>query len=288
MPIPKALTLKPKSIEAFVKNAKTKGGPKYLIDKLIPSGSICLLSGQQKLTMKTFFSIQSAISVASGRRLGSFLPVTNPGNVLIIAEEGSQHAYAKRVEACLEGSNLSMEDVQGNLDIIFREMIKIDNEMFVSQLESLCKQKDYKLIVMDSLYRMMQGDENKQEDANKVLDTLMKISKLGVSVLVLHHLSGHGSDNQSADIDRQLRGSTLWSNGYDSHIALRRYDSKKSLINLTVRLREAEEWNGFVSWDIQSENDYPISATLNIRKGVEADAPSKTKNRTKSRVRIPI
>jgi RecA-family ATPase len=104
--------------------------------------------------------------------------------------------------------------------------------------------------VLDPLAQILSGDENSQEDIRKIVDAMKLIQKAGETetthgpaVALLCHLNK--GNNEAADIDAQLRGSSALAGCYDAHLAIR---GTKQKLKLTVRAKEAEEMEFGLTW----------------------------------------
>ncbi len=265
---------------SWMTGVEERGEMEWLVEGMVPKGGVCLMSGQQKRAMKTFSSIEMAVSIATGTPFGGEFK-TRQGGVLVIAEEGSPHAYKNRLDACLAGRRMGRHVLEGRMYVAFRNMIKLDNEAWRKTILTAAEKYQPSLIIFDSLYRMIEGDENKQEDANKALDTLMKLANGQFASLVICHLDKTRGSSEKPDIDDQVRGSGVITNGYDAHIALRRYDAKQKHVDLIVRPREAEEFERDVVWKLKSRENQIISSQMEIKEKLGRKGASNAKNETR-------
>lgn len=276
----------PVEMGKWLSDVDSEGELDWLIKRMIPRGGVTLLSGQQKRSMKTWFSQQVAISLATGLQVGAAVDVGVPGRrTIIVMEEGSKFGYRDRFDACLYGHGLGRSIIKDKVYMLFRRQVKLDRRAHRDAILKMADQIKPDLIIFDTLYRMFAGDENKQEDANRMLDTLLSLGEQQFASLVLVHLDKTRGSNQKADIDDQVRGSGVITNGYDCHIALRRYAMDQKFIDLTVRPREgAEEWSRQVHWTIKSNKaDKPVSAKMTIKERLGGNAKSKASNHAEGR-----
>lgn len=265
----------PVEMSQWLGDIDNEGELDWLVRRAIPRGGVCLLSGQQKRSMKTWFSIQTAISLSTGLSLGGELEVERPGRTIIVMEEGSKFGYRDRFDACLAGHELNRKAISGVCHMLFRQQVKLDRRQHRDAILRMAEKYQPDLIIFDTLYRMFAGDENKQEDANRMLDTLLGLGEQQFASLVLLHLDKTRGTDKGRDIDDQVRGSGVITNGYDCHIALRRYEIKQKFIDLTVRPREGEEWHKQILWNIKSQNEKPVSARMSIKERIGKDASGK-------------
>lgn len=256
---------------------------RWLIDDLIPEDGLILLSGQQKLAFKTWFAFATAIAISSGKSMSMLKPNRKAG-VLIIEEEGGKAQTRSRFLAIAKGFGANKEDLE-NIHFSFRNRVKLDNPVHKSQIKKLCEKHKPGLVILDALTYLHSGDENKIQDMLKVVDTINMIRSMGISVLIIAHLDKTRGSNVKTDIDLQIRGSSIISNSYDIHLALRRFSNQQKTIALTARARDEEEKFYKVDWKILSNKDkvaeyasVSLSETdlegLNILTGVEEEKPT--------------
>ncbi|NJO17728.1 MAG: AAA family ATPase [Thioploca sp.] len=173
------------------------------------------------------------------------------------------HPLAYRMRAILH--NMGVKEPPKDFYLAFRPLIKLDREEHVKLVLNAVKKYKPRLVILDPLFRMLEGDENSQKDINKVIDALFKIRACGTVIMLLAHLNTTHGDNAQKDIDSQVRGSSLIVGSYDVHLALRKYTNKTKHIDLTVRNRNGAEEEFAVFWKIKNdENDFPIDAGIQI------------------------
>ena len=168
--------------------------PVWLLAGIIPEDAYCIMYAPET-SFKTFLALDMALSVASGFPLGpsqfSDAEICSPGPILYITGEGLGN-IRKRVEGWEKIHNAG-RPVQGfNL---FSPTPKLTDD-----IDSLCEfigsaNQDYKLIIIDTISRTMQGlNENAQENASAftgLADALRTVGQ-GTSVLALHHVNKEG------------------------------------------------------------------------------------------------
>ena len=186
--------------------------PAWLLEGVIPEDAYCIMYAPET-SFKTFLALDMALSVAVGFPLSgstqfSEEEIISPGPVLYVTGEGLGN-IRKRVEGWEKIHNAGKQAEGFNL---FSPTPKLTDN-----IDSLCEfirtvSQDYKLIVIDTISRTMQGlNENAQENASAftgLSDALRSVGE-GTSVLALHHVnkdgSMRGSSVFSADADVVLR-----------------------------------------------------------------------------------
>lgn len=183
----------------------------YLVDRLIPTESITILSGQSR-SFKTYTLLDIAIAVASHKPLFEHFATTQ-ADVLIINEEDGERLLQQRFQqlGLAKNSNLPIQ-------ISALNGFKLNDET-VEETIRLCGD-NVKLIIIDSLIRVHNADENSAGQMAKVFAQLRKFTKAGIAVLITqHHRKGNQHSTGGAS---EMRGSTDILAAVDSHVAVRR------------------------------------------------------------------
>ena len=184
----------------------------YLVDRLVPSESITILSGQSR-SFKTYTLLGIAIAVASQKPLFEHFETTQT-NVLIINEEDGERLLQQRFR------QLGIEK-DANLPIFISALydFKLDDD-HIDQMINLCEKNGITFVIIDSLIRVHSADENSAREMSKVFAQLRKFTKAGIAVLVTQH---HRKANQnSTGGASEMRGSSDILAAVDSHIGVRR------------------------------------------------------------------
>ena len=113
-----------------------------------------------------------------------------------------------------------MLDFEPDLPVYFCTFknLKVDNPDDLSKLLDEAKSRNVKLVVFDPFIAMHSGEENRAEDAQKVMEALQQFNLIGVTVIFIHHHRKDGIRKFSAS--QSIRGSSAFSGRLDSHIAV--------------------------------------------------------------------
>lgn len=159
--------------------------PTWLIDGIMPAGGLVGLYGPPGAG-KSFVAIDIAMTVATGLDWMGH-PVERGSVVYVSAEGGS--GIGKRVLAWL--IDRKADPKQANVAWLIESIpIHADSEMMALLLNRIIDEARVQpaLVVVDTLARCFDGDENAQEDMGRFIagvDTLR--SELKTTVLVVHH-----------------------------------------------------------------------------------------------------
>ena len=217
--------------------------PDWLIEDLLPEGAYALLVGASR-SLKTFIALDLAMTVAGGGEKywegenwkGQWTPPEETGPVLFVVGEGRSN-IGTRMKAWEEYHN------DGNKvnNIILADpvpRVQDDEQAIDSFIETALEiyPDGYKLIVMDTVGRSMQGvNENAQEHASAFTGLVERLQReLNSAVLALHH-SGHAEKTRG-------RGSSVFIADPDTIIAADR-EGIEMLVTLSMlKQKDAPEW----------------------------------------------
>lgn len=206
--------------------------PTWLIDKTIPAGGLVGLYGPPGV-MKSFVASDVALSVAVGG-LWQGRPVTQ-GFPLYVCAEGAS-GMGKRINGWMAYRKYRAEDVQGAW---LTESVPVyaDSDGMARVIERI-EEADIvpDLIVIDTLARCFDGDENQQADMGRFVAGVDRLRKeFDATVIVVHHTRLDG--------DRE-RGNTAFRGAADTMLSLAH---KKGGLTLTCnKQKDAEEFEPIV------------------------------------------
>jgi len=182
---------------------------RFIVDGIIPTESICVLSGNPGLG-KTWLLLQLCLDVSEGKNFLEKFP-TKKTRVLLVDEERSQKETQRRLNLLgVKESDVLITNLQG---------IRIDIEENIDKLLKICEENGIGFIVFDSLRAMNTLNENDSKDSQIILNALKKFVRKGIGVLLSHH-NRKETFMASKEPGQALRGSTALSGGITSHISL--------------------------------------------------------------------
>ncbi len=163
----------------------------WLLENIIERGSLNLLFGEPGAG-KSLFALDWAFCLAAGIAWHGCR--TKPVDVVVVAGEG--HAGMARRLKALESKY--QRQAPERLFISQRPANLIDGanaQWIADTIKASCSNPG--LVIVDTLHRNMDGDENSSQDIGRFIANLDGFFKpLGAAVLVVHH-SGHGDKQRS-------------------------------------------------------------------------------------------
>jgi len=210
---------------------------------LFDAGDKVAVIGSSKLR-KSFFVMQMALNLAAGRDFLNF-QVTKKRIVLIVQLEVKAAHFHRRIKRMAEKLFLGSNAIAGNLFIINGRGI----ELSIAQIKTAAKKIGAEFILIDPLYKLVDGDENSAHDMKPVLKQFDDLAEAtGAAVAYVHH------DPKGRPGDRDIRdrgaGSGVLGRDYDACITLTRHRDDADSAIIETLLRNYPPRKPFVaSWD---------------------------------------
>lgn len=199
---------------------------KWLVNGLIPSGTVTLLSGDGG-TGKSLVALQLATSTALGRTwLG--LSVTT-GKALFVSAEDDKAELHRRIVDITQAEGVTVAELGGltlrslaGEDALLAVQVGYTGALKASALyndiEQRLKADAPELVVLDTLADLFPGNENDRAQARQFIGLLRGLAiRHDCAVVVLSHPSLTGMNSGSG-----TSGSTGWSNSVRSRLYLER------------------------------------------------------------------
>lgn len=184
---------------------------KWIVKHWLPEESLIMIHGASG-SGKTFLVLDLCLHAAAGFNMWHGSTV-NDATIVYLAGEG--HAGLKaRIAAWKQEFQptrpLSMYVSQSgkNLDN------DIERQKIIEEIRTIGTAP--KMIVIDTLHRFLEGDENSSKDAGKFIDACSALrDEFGCSVLLVHHTGN------SEDAQKRARGSSAWRAALDIEISVK-------------------------------------------------------------------
>ncbi len=243
------MRFKPQPVYKWI--TETPDDPPWLVPKLIPVEAVVRVSGPRKRGRKSYLMGVISTLLATGLKLGEIKPI-QAEPVLYVQEEGPRGMTRDRLEKTWRGLGLKPDaTLLKDFWWAHRTGIKIDNKLHVQKLREFLRATGVKMVVLDAITYMHNGDENSNRDMGRVVDGINDIRSDGVTVVYIAHTKK--AIGEGADIDNEARGASIMSDGYDAHLALRLDPVTRALV-LHTRFRDAEEASYRLGWTFDADS----------------------------------
>ena len=203
-----------------------------------------LLSGGSK-TGKSMLVIQMAIAIASGGHWLNMLCMQ--GKVLYVNLEIDPSSAYRRFAAACDNRSIDFNKIQHNLIIWNLRGHSTTLDKLVPKLIRRCQKEGFIAIIIDPVYKVMMGDENKAGDMAQFCNQFDKIaSQLNASVIYVHHFS-KGDQDKKASIDR-ASGSGVFARDPDVICTVTKLNTDEPSVRVEFTLREFPDKDPVNAW----------------------------------------
>jgi KaiC/GvpD/RAD55 family RecA-like ATPase len=244
---------------------------KWTVQDIIPSRGVVFFGGPSG-ARKTWIAMHLALSVASGIKYLYHFD-TKQAPVLYCDEENGDVTLPNRFGKLIQKTDFEKYQFD-NLYLSIFNGIKLDNEFSIQQLRHDIVKYQPKVVILDSLVRCMEGEEDKATDVRKIFDNLKKLFEefKEICFLILHHVSKGRNNKLEA-----LRGSG--DIGAFADIILM-FSENKSFTNIEIvkhRFIDREKLPGF-SVKFESSEDEDLNLIYYDQNPDQVDAEEECRN----------
>lgn len=227
-----------------------------LIEGVLRTGHKMLISGASK-TSKSFMLIELAYAIAEGMNwMGKRC---KQGKVLYVNLEVDRASCINRISEVYKAFGTNVENHANNIDIWNLRGHATTMERLAPKLIRRCEKQGYIAVIIDPIYKVMNGDENKAGDMAAFCNQFDAIANaLNCSVIYCHHFS-KGFQGGKKSIDR-ASGSGVFARDPDAILTVTELDVPESLVEangiplrIEYTLREFKPLEPTDVW-----NRYPI------------------------------
>lgn len=194
---------KPESLEAVAANPPQLSP--VLIDGVLRQGHKLLISGPSKAG-KSFALMRLAVGIAEG--MAWFGAKCTQGRVLYLNMEIDHASCIDRFLKIYKALGLTFNIHQSNIDIWplrgFSRPLSEMTDLIIDEAGD-----KYAAIIIDPLYKLMDGDENSNSDISRMVGNFDRIAReTGAAVIYAHHFA-KGTGGDKAVIDRAAGAGTF-------------------------------------------------------------------------------
>jgi hypothetical protein len=204
---------------------------KWLIEKLWTFQAVGIVGGSPKC-LKSFLTLEMAVSVASGSLCLATFPVLKAGPVLLYAAEDSLSEVRLRLESLACHHERELDQLE--INVIAADSLYLDRAIDQDRLTATVQRYRPALLILDPLVRLHTTDENVAGQMAALLGYLRALQRRsGVAVLLVHHSRKQTSP---AGAGYSLRGSSDLYAWVDSFLYLQR---RRGQLTISVEHRSA-------------------------------------------------
>lgn len=217
----------------------------------MPDEALIILSGEPKISMKSWFAFMCSMILATGKAWGGLKP-TGVHPVIIYEAEAPPRPTRNRFEMLQNGTGMQLTSTT---PLYFAHMagLYLDNAQSISDCIEAVRATKTKLVIVDTFAKSSRAMENDASQVSLALRNTDLIRKAGASVMLIHHTKKINPEFGHLDIDQSLRGSSALAGAYDLHINMRKQDINAKHIDCTMRSKDAEEQNFSLQWRFDKE-----------------------------------
>lgn len=201
----------------------------WLIKGILEAGTLAGMFGASG-SGKSFIAIYLALCVASGKPFCTSR--VTQGGVVYFAGEG-QAGIRRRVAALLQSNPDYQETAANNFYLADRACLLPSETTDV--LDTLAQVPNLRLVVLDTLQRTFEGDENSTRDMSAYIQALddIKANYPNLVILVVHH-TGHSTSDRA-------RGSSVLRASLDAEINVSMDDTKAITLKCS-KMKDADDF----------------------------------------------
>jgi len=190
----------------------------WAVRGLLAEQDIAIISGSGGVG-KSYVLIQLALDLCRGAPFFNQLTSARPYNILYFDMEMSEPATTRRFSRMLKGNGFTAKPP--NLHVMLNSDLLLNRPESLKNLLLIVNELKIDFILIDSVRRVITGDENDSRTTNDLLmagKNLRDKSKCGI-VFLAHHRKAK-EDPSLNTAKESLKGNTDWRNMIDSHIAV--------------------------------------------------------------------
>lgn len=198
--------------------AERPGEQRWLVENLWADAGVGIIGGPPKC-LKTWISLDLAISVATGTPCLGRFAVPTRGPVLLYAAEDPLHTVRERLDSLSRARGIAIENL--DVHVITEPTIRLDRLSERDRLRRTLDRVAPRLLILDPLVRIYgKVDENSAAEVSALLAFLRAIQReYDVAVILVHHARKAQAGAQGG---QALRGSGDFHAWGDSMLYLRR------------------------------------------------------------------
>ena len=215
----------------------------WIVEPFLAEGDRLLLFGEYR-SLKSWILPHLGLHLAAGKDWFREFSIPQPKSVLYVDEEMSEWAIRRRVKQLAMGAGIEDEGLPFN--VLSKWGVTFDADGAETLLRNLQQVHfEPKIIIVETLRRVMEGDEKEAQHVNRFWKHVSPILDAGTTLIVSHHMRKANPKSKESVADR-ASGSIDIMAGLDSAIGIIRNNKSLPLVTLHhVKDRATKEHEPF-------------------------------------------
>ena len=239
----------PKSMDVTIWHDAELPSPDPVLVDAFDLATKALVVGPSK-ARKSFFLLQMMLAIAAGKKSFLAWEIKQARRVLFLNLEIPPAHFQRRVRRMMHAMGITPADLGGRFHLINARGLEPD-EQTAGQIIDRCQDHGAEIFCADPIYKLMDGDESKQEHVKPLLRLFDHIANdTGATILYSHHgTKGIAGDRQTID---RAAGSGLLARDFDWMVSLAHHQSHRDtgLMVAEQIARSYPPMDGFsIRWD---------------------------------------
>jgi hypothetical protein len=199
---------------------------------------------------KSFFALQSSVALASGSREFLSWHIDHPRIVLYVNMEIPEAHFHKRLKRMVTALAVDPEGLGKRLFIM--NCRGISGDTVLTRIVTESKRVKADVVVLDPIYKLVPGDESKQENVKALLSTMDRLcASTGAALVYVHHgTKGESGDRQAID---RAAGSGVLARDVDCLISLVNHIDDGLLVVEQIARSYAPKDSFVIRWDMEAD-----------------------------------
>lgn len=224
--------------------ARPRMGVDWLVRGVLARKAVTTIAAMSKGT-KTWVGTELMIALSTATPLFGQFPVPEAGASLAIYVEDGESNLQSRMQSLARGRRMDPKEATALISYEERVTIDIlDDDDFALIVASARAIPNLKLLYLDPLRDIHEGEENSSDDMSRVMHRLQVLRNiLGCNVIAPHHMGRPSKEKAGQRLSDRMRGSTAIHGALDGGIYI---ETKND-----VRAPESRRWETLVDVDLR-------------------------------------
>jgi hypothetical protein len=202
-------------------------GEDWLVNRVWPESAIGFIVGPPK-SFKSFFALEMAFALATGKPFLGEFTIPSPRSVLLIQEESGRKAFQERIRRA--GGIYGQAD---NAYFISNRPYNLEKSEGLERLRVEIETHRPAMVILDPLASFVRGDENRQQEMGAFIRTIRDLrNKYDCAFCIVHHSKKGKPDD--------FRGSSVFHAASEVTIRISRLTEDVARSKVTFELKDGE------------------------------------------------